>query len=419
MRVLLVSHEYPPATASGGIGTQTWNKAHALTRLGHSVEVLSSSAKPLGQAMHSNVEHDIMVHRINQPGLAGDGFAHSAPVYEQPAYLVGYTWSVMRCIHQVVSQNSFDLINFPEYGGEGFVFQINRTEKNWIPTIVQLHAPTAMLAERMGWPEKDTDFYRTANFIEGESIRHADAWMASSANIADFSAEFYHIPRDEIQVVHCGIDCNLFRPCDTALNPTRRPVVLFVGTIAESKGINTLFEAIVQLRNRYPDILLRIVGGENDLSRKLKARSVREGVEKNVEIRPFVRDRHAIIELFQQADIFASPADHENGVANVYIEAMACGCPVIAGNTGGSPEAVLDGKTGFLVTPRDVQALTKAIDKILGDEKLHISMKKAARTHVERYFAQEHYIQRVLSAYDIALVSSEAKRKKLYPEAEV
>jgi phosphatidylinositol alpha-1,6-mannosyltransferase len=355
---------------------------------------------------------------MNQPGQSGDGYPYSAPVYEQSAYLIGYTWSVMRCIQQILSQNSFDLINFPEYGGEGFAFQINRTEKNWIPTIVQLHAPTAMLAERMGWPEKDTDFYRTANFIEGESIKHADTWMASSANIADFASEFYHIPRDRIQVVHCGIDCNLFRPSDTALKPTRRPTVLFVGTIAESKGINTLFDAIVQLRNRYPDILLRIVGGENDLSRKLKARSVREGVEKNVEIMPFVRDRHAIIELFQQADIFASPADHENGVANVYVEAMACGCPVIAGNTGGSPEAVIDGKTGFLVTPRDVQALTKSIHNILSDNTLHASMKKAARAHVEGYFAQEHYIQRVLSAYDMALVSSEEKRKKLHPEAE-
>ena len=53
MHICLVSHEYPPETADGGIGTQTWNKAHGLSRLGHSVEVLSCSASPLDEAMRT------------------------------------------------------------------------------------------------------------------------------------------------------------------------------------------------------------------------------------------------------------------------------------------------------------------------------------------------------------------------------
>ncbi len=276
-----------------------------------------------------------------------------------------------------------------------------------------------MLAERMGWPEKESDFYRTANFIEGESIRHADAWMASSANIAEFSADFYSIPREKIHVVHCGIDCNLFKPADNYAISAQRPIVLFVGNIAESKGLCTLFESLPELVTRHPDILLRIVGGENDLSRKLEARAHGEGIAKNLEIIPFVHDRDEIIELFQQADVFASPADHENGVANVYVEAMACGCPVIAGNTGGSPEAVIDGKTGFLIPPRDVQALTSAIDKILSDDNLRNKMKESARIHVEGYFARDKYVQRVLSAYEIAIVESHEKLVKLYPEAQL
>ena len=180
-----------------------------------------------------------------------------------------------------------------------------------------------------------------------------------------------------------------------------------------------MFESLSELVTRHPDILLRIVGGENDLSRKLEVRAHRGGVAKNLEIIPFVHNRDSIIELFQQADVFASPADHENGVANVYVEAMACGCPVIAGNTGGSPEAVIDGKTGFLVPPRDVQALTNAIEKILSDDKLRNAMKESARAHVEGYFAREKYVQRVLSAYEIAIVESQEKLKKLYPEAHV
>ena len=91
------------------------------------------------------------------------------------------------------------------------------------------------------------------------------------------------------------------------------------------------------------------------------------GAENNLQLIPYVQEREHVVELFQQADVFASPADHENGVANVYVEAMACGCPVIAGNTGGAPEAVVDGETGVLVAPRDIDATCAALDQILGD----------------------------------------------------
>jgi hypothetical protein len=89
----------------------------------------------------------------------------------------------------------FDVIDFAEYGAEGFAYQLNRTSWNWVPVVVQLHAPLAMLTEYMNWPRRDSDLYRVGTFMEGISIKRADGLMACSVKIADFTAAFYGIAR--------------------------------------------------------------------------------------------------------------------------------------------------------------------------------------------------------------------------------
>lgn len=338
------------------------------------------------------------------------------PLYDHAAFTLGYTWSVMQSLQQILESQSFNLINFPEYGAEGAAFLANRSIYNWVPAIVQLHAPLAMLAERMGWPDKGSSYYRIGTCLEAESIRLADGWMASSANIADFAAERYEIPRGDIAVVHCGTDCRLFRPADYPRDPNRRPTVLFVGNIDPSKGVFTVMEAVLRLRERYPHILLKVVGKQNQYWSRLHDMARSAGAETNLQLTPYVQEREQIVELFQQADVFASPADHENGVANVYVEAMSCGCPVIAGNTGGAPEAVVDGETGALVAPRDADATCAALDRILGDSELRRRMSTAARQRVEAYFSQEKYIQRVLAAYQKTIDRSHEKLARLKAE---
>src|SRR5687768_13976409 len=140
MRICLVSLEYPPDTAHGGIGTQTWNKARALTRLGHTVHVVSCAAGPQ-TGLSSQTDDGVTIHRIPSPGKE---IGREFPVSDEAVYRLGYSWSLIGYLHHVMQTGHFDLINFPEYGGEGFAFQLNRTSWNWVPVIVQLHGPLAM-----------------------------------------------------------------------------------------------------------------------------------------------------------------------------------------------------------------------------------------------------------------------------------
>ena len=112
------------------------------------------------------------------------------------------------------------------------------------------------------------------------------------------------------------------------------------------------------------------------------------------------------------SDFFVLPTLGE-GSPNAVVEAMACGCPVIASTTGGAPEAVTDGESGFLVAPQDVEATAAAIDQVLGNESLGRRLGAAGRRRAENYFAREHYINRVLAAYQKTINRSQEKLASL------
>ena len=405
MRICLVSQEYPPLTAHGGIGTQTWNKAQCLYALGHEVQVLSCA--PGRGATDSGCEDraGLRVYRMPPPGEAP---GERLPLYDQSVYMLGYTWQVLGALERLAGECDFELINFPEYGAEGFAYQLNRGIHNWRPVIVQDHGPLAMFAEQVGWPATDSRFFETADFMEGRSLRMTDGLMASSANIADFVCRRYGVVRGTIDVVHCGVDCAMFRPCPQPRAGTWRPTVLFVGNVEAWKGALCVFEAVMALRSKYPDIRYRVVGKGNAVE-ELRRRAEAAGAGANVEFQGFVREREDLPHFYQEADVFASPAHHEVGVANVYVEALACGCPVVACNRGGEPEAVDDGASGLLVPPKNVAATAAAIDRLLGDPPLHRRMWQAARRRAESYFATDHYIRRVLDAY--ANTTDRSRRK--------
>jgi glycogen synthase len=392
LRICLVSHQFPPDSARGGIGTQTSIKADVLTRLGHEVHVLSRGGSA-GPELRTDEVCGVTLHRLRRPDS-------TVEVNEYETYWLGYSWEVFRHLRALEQKHSFDLIDFPEHWGEGYVYQLDRAPWAWTPVVVQLHCPLALLADRIGWPEAGSNVFRVGTHMEEMSIGLADGLMACSAHIANFASDQYGIPRETIDVVHCGVDLEMFRP-DGGPNDGA-PIVLFVGNVAASKGVVTVFEAVMMLRAKYPDVLLQILGpvDDDEVGTRLRRQAAELGAGANLEFLGFVEERASLPPHYRRASVLCAPSHHEGGVSNVYLEAMACGCPVIAADNGGTPEAVLDGQTGFLVPADDAEATAAALDRVLGDAQLRRRLGEQARRHVESYFGLEQYIGRVLTAYE-------------------
>ena len=84
------------------------------------------------------------------------------------------------------------------------------------------------------------------------------------------------------------------------------------------------------------------------------------------------------------------------GFGIVFVEAAACGVPSVAGRSGGSPEAVVDGETGFVVEPRDVDAVACALERLLGDDALRARFGTAARERASRELSYDVLAARLL-----------------------
>ncbi|MEK6320359.1 MAG: glycosyltransferase family 4 protein [Acidobacteriota bacterium] len=389
MRICLVSQEYPPETGGGGIGTQTYLKAHGLSGRGHEIYVVCASWDSQPRIYQDG---NVLIYRVPEPNLKLDG-------YQESTYWLAYSTSVAEKLHALSQDTSFDIIQFPEYCGEGFVYQTDTFRYRKARYVVQLHGPLAMFAEYMGWPDCDSTLHQIGCFMERTVIHHSDRVLASSHNTAAFCAKRYDYPLDEISVIHSGIDTETFFPWRQPQDE-RYPKVLFIGNFVESKGFSLLVRAVLRLKTRYPKICLRAVGrgGRSNFLASLKKLIADASAQSNFEFMGYV-PYDELPEHYAWCDLFAGPSTYEPGPGNVYLEAMACAKPVIACNSGGAPEVVLDQQTGLLVPPRDIAALENAIIILAEDASLRNQLGKNGREWIEEGFSIEKYINKVERLY--------------------
>ena len=228
-----------------------------------------------------------------------------------------------------------------------------------IPHVLTAHSLEPMRpwkAEQLGGG------YRVSSWVEKTAYEAADAVIAVSAGMReDILRSYPSVDPDRVKVVHNGIDSQLWqaeRDEDVVrghgVDPDR-PSVIFVGRITRQKGLPYLLRAAAELP---PEVQLVLLAGAPDTP-EIKAeveslidtlRETRDGV---VWV-PTMLPRNEVVAMLSSATVFVCPSVYEPlGIVN--LEAMACELPVVATATGGIPEVVVHGETGWLVPIDQVQ----------------------------------------------------------------
>jgi glycosyltransferase involved in cell wall biosynthesis len=160
------------------------------------------------------------------------------------------------------------------------------------------------------------------------------------------------------------------------------PSIICVARFRPEKNHETLIDAVALVRERVPDVRLRLVG-DGETRPAVEARVRDAGLDGNVD---FLGRTADVWPLLAQARVFALTTTHEAlGIAA--LEAMAAGLPVVTTAVGGLREIVDDGETGFLFPPRQPAELAKHLARLLTDDELAANMGERARQVAQRYRA--------------------------------
>jgi glycosyltransferase involved in cell wall biosynthesis len=232
----------------------------------------------------------------------------------------------------------------------------------------------------------------------------ADQIVVHAARLKHELVERLHVPEDAVHVIPSLATAGIPDVRDAAGEAGN--VVLFFGRIWPYKGLDWLIRAEPRISAAVPDLRIVVAGQGESLDRY---RRLMVHPERFVVQNEFVSNERRA-ELFAQASVVVLPyiEASQSGVVRV---AYAFGKPVVATTVGGLPELVHDGRTGFLVPPRDDVALAQAIIDLLRDRDLRAELGANGRRLLEGELSAEGVAFKTLAVYELAIAQRSLKRR--------
>ena len=236
-------------------------------------------------------------------------------------------------------------------------------------------------------------------------MRKADKIIADSESTKNDLISYLNFPGDRIEVIHISVDNKKFRPIKNAREKLKEygfdfgddKLVLYVGLDKPTKNIPTLIRAFYKLKKKIKNVKLIKVGCYEWKSERMKILNlIKElDLEKDIIFTEHINDE--ILPLFYNAaDVFVFPSLYE-GFGIPPLEAMTCGCPVIASNTSSIPEVV--GDAGILVNPGDIDGFFNSLSNILTDKEMGAVLSKRGLERA-RKFSLKKEVEETMRIYE-------------------
>jgi len=212
-----------------------------------------------------------------------------------------------------------------------------------------------------------------------------------------------HIDPKKMALIYNGVDSLTFESAQPFRGETRKKlgikprerVIIVIANLILYKGHSDLLKAARKVLKHIPKALFLLVGEDRGIGGNLKRISIDFGIASKVR---FLGLRDDIPQLLAVSDISVLPS-HEEGFSNVILESMAAALPIVATNVGGNSEAVVNGVTGWLVPPKNPDAMAEKIVDLLHDPQKARSWGKQGRKRVNKKFTIERMVQEHIKLY--------------------
>ena len=357
MRVLMLTHEYPPL--GGGAGVALLHLANGLVGLGHAVRVLTIGDSEQRQ-MSGGIEVERFRASANSNRLAG------------LTTWLSFLTAAPRHVRRAAAEFRPDVINAHFVFPAAFVVARSGLTIPHVASIVgaDIHDPTRRVS---------ADNNLLVRWASRQALRHAEAVTSPSADLTDRTRALF--PDAKLATIPWGVPpvgCaeagvgNLDLPDDAF-------VVATVCRLVRRKRVDRLIQAVADLNAAEPSgrpVILVIIGS-GPAEADLRQQAAQLGIAQQVRFPGRVSDADKDAYL-HRADVFCLASEHE-GFGLVYIEAMSAGTPAIAASVGGQTDIIRDGVDGFLAPTGDAAALGRHLASLRDDDARLRAMKDAAR----------------------------------------
>lgn len=304
------------------------------------------------------------------------------PVVRHPTGLLVPTPGAARRVVQTALEYGCDTVWFGAAAPLGLLAPVLRRKAGVRWLVAQTHGHEA------GWAQLPVARQLLSRIADGvDVITYLGNYTRSKlAGPVGDRARLVRLPGGvETATFHPGVDGSAVR---ATYGLTDRPTVVCVSRLVPRKGQDQLIRALPELRKRVPEAALLLVSG-GPYRASLQKLAERHGVSEHVKFTGSVPWAE-LPAHYAAGDVFAMPCRTRRqgldveGLGIVYLEASASGLPVIAGDSGGAPDAVIEGETGYVVGGRDLPALVERLSSLLSDPAKARAMGKAGRAWVER-----------------------------------
>lgn len=401
LRIALISEHASPLASIGSVDAGGQNiyvshVARGLARAGHQVDVFTRRDHP-GQPTVVDVRPGMRVLHMNA------GPAEFIPKEKLLPHMPAFT----RSMHQVLQHSGpYDVVH-ANFFMSGLVAMQLKAHFN-LPMVMTFHALGLVRREHQGTADA---FPRERLDIEYRIVRNADCLIAECPQDKLDLMRLYGAKSDHISTVPCGVDLTEFSP--GSKSRARRLlglaedefIVLQLGRLVPRKGIDNVIRAVSRL-DRSRRVRLVVVGGESAEPDERATPEIARlrGVARECGVAHRVtftgqRQRADLRAWYVAADAFVTTPWYEPfGITP--LEAMACGTPVIGSAVGGIQYSVVDGVTGYLVPPRDPEALAERL-AYLHDNPAHAdALGRAGIRRVRSMFTWDRIADELAGVYE-------------------
>ncbi len=294
------------------------------------------------------------------------------------------------------------------------ILKLKRLLREAAPDIVHTHGYFASVigrlsAQKAGVPVILThvhstywDYKKRHVLMERKLSRFTHKIICCSKAVENFVRDFEKIGNEKTAVIYNGVEEERFCQRENTLSiraefgiDENAPIIGTVSSLTPPKGHEYLVQAASLVKEEFPSAKFLIVG-DGPLRTKL------EDLAKNLNIHPdilFTGTRKDVPKILSVMDVFVLPSSFREGLGIAIIEAMAAEKPVVATDIGGIPEAVQQGKTGFLVPPGDPGALAQAVIELLRNPEKAREMGKKGHIRFKEKFTRKHMLSEIDALY--------------------